>query len=93
MRRLRNWGGRRKRVIDINLQIRKTHDDYIVTNGDKHAHFKNRRGCLTLINLINSGKMPRNQYFRIAAMRVLDDDQIAELIDKNKPRYVRERVR
>ena len=69
------------------LQIKRVSKDWLVTNGDKHAHFKSRRGCITLVNLINSGKMPTNKYFRVAALRVLDDDQVAELNDRLKPRY------
>jgi hypothetical protein len=75
------------------MEIRKTHDDWIVVNGDKHAHFKNRRGCQTLLRLLSEGKMPRNHYFRVAAQRLLSESEIDDLADKTKPRYVRERVR
>jgi hypothetical protein len=44
-----------------------------------HSHLKTKQGCLTLIRLINNKIMPRSDYLRGSARRLLYDDEFRQM--------------
>lgn len=67
-----------------------SHGDWIVHHKDRdnHSHFKQRTGCIKLVQMICKGRMPAKDYWVIAAKRVLTDDEFMALQDKRKPHYI-----
>ncbi len=55
-------------------KIKRTRFDWIVVNCDSgsHAHFKSKRGCESIIHMINEDIEPDNPYF-VESMRRLTE--------------------
>lgn len=72
------------------LEIRKTHDGYIVfrRNTEQHSHFKNRRSANLLIKLYQKQVMPCNPYMKKAMQRVLTEEEFNVLKGKHKEPYI-----
>ena len=72
----------------VNLKV---HDGFIVKRidgpQDAHAHFKNRQGGQKLLYLIERDTMPKAEYFRTAARRVLSEEEFESLTVKRVDRY------
>ena len=71
------------------LRYKRVHSGYIVfiEGRQGHAHFKSAGGCLKLMRILRTGKMPNDPYFKRAAKRLLTEDEFAALIVSRKAAY------
>jgi hypothetical protein len=73
------------------FSIHKVHDGWIVkrNNGQpqQHSHFTSKTGCVKLIRLLNKGLMPKSDYLKTSAQRILTDEEYAMLRTKEHQSY------
>lgn len=75
----------------MRFTIKRTTRDYVVirVNGEyeQHSHFKSKSGARKMIELIEHNKLPDKKYFRIAAKRLLTEEEYDSLVGSKKQKY------
>lgn len=76
--------------MNMHLDIIKQHDNYIVrrANGEysQHAHINTHKGCKLLLDCIHKNKLPKSQYLKGSAKRLLTEEEYKRL-RKSKDYY------
>lgn len=79
-------------MINIEFRVIRTKKDYIVARVDgeykQHSHHHNRNACYKLISILQKGVMPKSNYLKISASRLLTDEELSKLTVKDKPYYI-----
>lgn len=75
----------------MRFTIKRTTHDYVVirVNGeyDQHSHFNSKSGAKKIIELIEHKKLPTKKYFRVAARRLLTEEEYNKLVGNKKQKY------
>ena len=76
----------------MHLSYKKVKEGWIVTrkldNKELHSHLNSKGGCLTLIRLIKQNKMPKSDYLKESARRLLTSKEYEKLSTRTKQKYV-----
>lgn len=77
------------------FKILQTSKDYVVVNTEgvykQHSHHQNRRSAEKLIILLQKGLMPKSEYLKVSAKRLLGEEDFNKLRGKRKKKYVNRR--
>lgn len=82
------------RIIDSigHFKLAQTARGYIAINEqggyENHAHFDSESGARQCLELIRKGLLPKSEYFKKAARRLIGDEGYCDLIDCKKQRYI-----
>lgn len=74
---------------------RTSNGDYIIVrlSNNHHGHFVRESSAYDLIDMLCKGKLPKSEYYRTCAQRLLTDSEFKSLRSKVKPKYVNQRRR
>lgn len=78
------------------FKVKRSSDgDYIIIrlSNNRHGHFVRESSAYDLIDMLCKGKLPKSEYFRDCAKRLLSDSEFKSLRSKIKPKYVNQRRR
>ena len=78
-------------MSEDDFEIFRTNRHYIIKrkNGEyhQHSHTQTRDGCEKLLRLIVKGLLPKDDYFKQAAKRILTEEEYNSLKVKERQRY------